>query len=425
MRKSNHCFLVVLVLLLTYPLFAQNTTEKVKVFLDCNRSWLCDFDYVRTELKMVEFVRDRFQSDVHVLITTQYSNSGGEQNEMNFLGQQRFAGLVDTLIYFNDPTSSDDDKRKQMVHYLKLGLIRYISKTSAGKDLEIKYLKDSSTAQKTEPKKDPWNYWTFSIGTSGFFSKNENYNSKNINLNFSASRETEKILTSVYFSHSINRDEATVSDTEKVKTNRDRTNLFYNITRKMNEHWGIGTDGGFRAEPFENLDAKINSTGYVEYSLFPYKKFNSQRIVFSYGLGFEYLDYRDTSLYFKTTEWQAKQTATIITSFIKPWGSINVGCFWSNYFEDFRKNNFSITGAVSWKVFKGFQFGLYGNYSFIRDQINLPKEGATRDDVLTRRRLIASKYDFNFGMGFSYRFGSVSNSAVHQTFKGLNYSINF
>ena len=405
--------------------FSQTNTEKVKVFLDCNREWLCDFDFVRTEMRMVDFVRDRFQSDVHILITTEFTNSGGDQTRMNFIGQLRFTGLTDTITYFNPPNATDDDKRKQMVQYLKLGLARYLARTNIAKDIEVNYKADTSSLTKTEPKKDPWNYWTFSVGVSGFVNSNESYDSKNFNGYFNASRETETRLTTLSINRSINRETVKISDSEKVKINRDRTSFFFDNRWKLSEHWGFGWDGGFRADEFQNLDARFFTTPWIEYSLFPYKKFNTERIVFSYGMGMEYNDYQDTSIFFKTHEWQAKQTAAAIASFTKPWGSINIGCFWSNYLSDFKKNNFSITGAVSWKVFKGFQFGLYGNYSFVHDQINLPKGTATRDDLLTRRRVIASSFNFDIGIGCSYRFGSIFNNAVHQTFKGLNYSVNF
>jgi len=42
--------------------------DSVKVFLDCvNVS--CDFDFFRTEITFVDYVRDRKQADVHLLIT--------------------------------------------------------------------------------------------------------------------------------------------------------------------------------------------------------------------------------------------------------------------------------------------------------------------------------------------------------------------
>jgi len=278
-------------------------------------------------MKMVDFVRDRFQSDVHILVKTEFTNSGGEKTQMNFLGQSRFSGLTDTITYFNDPTATDDDKRKQMVQYLKLGLTRYIMRTSVARDMEIKYLKDTSALKKAEPQKDRWNYWTFSVGISGFLNSSESLDSKNFNGNFNASRETEKRLSLVYLTHSVDRQIFSISDSEKVRTNRDRSSFFFDNRWKLAEHWGFGWDGGFRASQFENLDARLYTTPWIEYSLFPYKKFNSERIVFSYGLGVEYTNYKDSTIFFKTSEWQAKQTAAAIASFTKPWGSINFGCF--------------------------------------------------------------------------------------------------
>lgn len=38
-----------------------------KVFIDCED---CDLDYIRTEITFVNYVRDRKEAQVHVLITT-------------------------------------------------------------------------------------------------------------------------------------------------------------------------------------------------------------------------------------------------------------------------------------------------------------------------------------------------------------------
>ena len=72
-------FPALLLLLLTQASFAQ-PNAKTKVFIECSNSWLCDFDYLRTQLGMVDFVRDRFIADVHVQVNTQYTSSGSEQN---------------------------------------------------------------------------------------------------------------------------------------------------------------------------------------------------------------------------------------------------------------------------------------------------------------------------------------------------------
>ncbi|MBM3415461.1 MAG: hypothetical protein FJY20_03235 [Bacteroidetes bacterium] len=104
---------------------------------------------------------------------------------------------------------------------------------------------------------------------------------------------------------------------------------------------------------------------------------------------------------------------------------MNFGIFYSNYLSDFKKKNISFTGSFSWRIFKGFNVGGGGNYSIVRDQINISKGEASSTDVLTRRRALLSGYDYFFGVGFSYRIGSIFNNAVFPAMRGMNFSLNF
>jgi hypothetical protein len=425
MKKSMLCFVFLLV---GFTLSAQNTEKKsdakIKIFLDCTRPWLCDEDFLKNEFKMVDYVRDRFASDVHVILNTQFSGGGGEQNEMVCKGLGRFAHKSDTLRYFNDATMSDDDKRKKLLKFLNLGLIGYIAQSSIADNIQFVYTEAKKDSSASAKKKDPWNYWQFSLRTSGFFNGNKNYQSSDINAGLTADRETEKSRFRFRADNNVSRQVITV-DKEKVTINRDQQSSFINYVQKMNEHWGFGLGGEFSRSIFDNIDGRLIVSPSVEYSVKPYKNFNSERIVFQYEIGPQFSNYKDTTIYFKTKELLIQQKISAICSFTKPWGSINVGAFWSNYMDDFKKNNLGIGGGVSWRIFKGFQFAAGGNFQFVHDQISLPKDNASRDDVLTRRRLIASNYDYFVGMGFSYRFGSIYNSQVHPAFKGLNWSLNF
>ena len=76
------------------PLAAQDSTRTVqdsavRVFLDCPDTF-CDFDYYRTEITFVNWVRDRQFAQVHVLVTTQ-STGGGQEYTLSFIGLERFA----------------------------------------------------------------------------------------------------------------------------------------------------------------------------------------------------------------------------------------------------------------------------------------------------------------------------------------------
>jgi hypothetical protein len=427
MRKS--IFAAFAFTLLHFSAAAQHDAkkaEKVKIFLDCTRSWLCDYDYVRTEMKMVEFVRDRFVSDVHILVNTQFSSSGGEQNQINFMGQKRFPGIIDTLTYFNDPTVTDDDKRKKLVRYLKLGLVRYIAKTDAGKDLEIGYTKSDSSMkeEKAEAKKDKWNYWVYQFGGSASFNGNQNSRSSSTYGYINADRETEEWKTNFYVSY--NKSVSVfIQNSVESKFNTKDFSGGMQIAKSINKHWSYGFGAGFENELARNLKSAISIRPKLEYSFIPYSKFNSERIVLQYMLGPEYNNYYDTTAFYKTNELQLQQSLNLITSFNKPWGNINFGIFYSNYFDRISKNNLSFNGAVNWKISKGLLFGVYGYYSLVNDQIALRKDDATRDQLLTGNRELKSSFEYNLGFGFSYRFGSIANSIVNPRFKGLSYSVNF
>ncbi len=411
---------------LSLPFFgtAQTNGDKLKVFLECTQEWRCDFDFVKTEMTMVDFVRDRVGSDVHVMVNTQSSSSGGVQAKLYFLGLSRFANTTDTLEYFNDPTATEDEQRKKMVQYLKLGLTRYMAKTKMADQLNIGFTGTPVSGNTSAaPPVDKWNNWVFSVGSNASLNGDQNYKSRSFFGNFSADRETEewKVNAGVYLSNSV---DVYIQDSTESRYERQSYSGEFDVAKSINSHWSYGMSTGFENSLYSNIQAGYRLQGKLEYSVFPYSKFNTQRIVFQYRLGPSYNDYYDTTIYLKTKEWQTSQSISAIGSFTKPWGSVNLGIFFSNYFSDFEKNALSFNGAVSWKVAKGLQFALWGNYGLIHNQITLAKGNVPIDQILVRNRQLESSYQYNLGVGFSYRFGSMMNSIVNPRFKGLNYSIN-
>lgn len=422
MRKlfMSACLFVV-----TISSFAQNNSEKIKVFLDCTRPWLCDFDFVRSEIKIVDFVRDRLVSDVHVLVNMQNSSSGGSQAEMNFIGLRRFQNLLDTITYFNDPTSTEDDQRKRLVQYLKLGLTRFLSKTPYASQLQISFTDDGQKdSSRKESKQDPWRNWVFQVGGNASLSGSQNYKSKYFNGYMGADKETEE--WKINFGVSINQEiQSFIDDNGESRFSRKEYSSELQVAKAIDAHWSYGLAASYNNSLFSNIQTGLRLRPKLEYSVFPYSRFNSQRIVFQYMIGSVYNNYYDTTIFFKTKETQLQHSINMITSFTKPWGSINVGIFYSNYFDDFSKNNLSFNGAVSWRIAKGLNFALWGYYGLIHDQIGLRKGDASRDELLVKNRELLSSFEYNLGVGFSYRFGSIMNNIVNPRFKGLSYSINF
>ncbi|MGZ7066409.1 MAG: hypothetical protein ACXVI6_08640, partial [Candidatus Aminicenantales bacterium] len=134
MRRTGvvSCLLVsTLCLVALSPLPAQTTRPgqedldalkktAVKVYLDCGS---CDIEYIKNEITFVNYVRDRNEAQVHVLITTQGTGSGGREYTLTFIGQNGFADVKDVQRYFTSSTDTEDEIRRGLVQALRLGLM--------------------------------------------------------------------------------------------------------------------------------------------------------------------------------------------------------------------------------------------------------------------------------------------------------------
>jgi len=122
------------VLIMGLPVLGQNsdTTNtngiKPKIFIDGYHS---DFDQVRNEVNFVDYVRDRRQADIYLMVTRRRTGTGREYT-LTFNGQKSFSNINDTLYFHAADFDSDEIRRSAFINTLKRGLIRYINKTELG-----------------------------------------------------------------------------------------------------------------------------------------------------------------------------------------------------------------------------------------------------------------------------------------------------
>lgn len=173
-----------------------------------------------------------------------------------------------------------------MLQSLKLGLMQLIAKSPIAED-EIKYTADTVIILHKK-KSDPWNYWQFSMGASGFFDGNQNYKNSNVSVCTNASRETEKNRFNLYANNQFNGSSFTIYykdgngilvDSEVVNVSRDAQNIESSFAQKLSDHWAVGLSGMYVRSVFDDTDARIKLSPSIEYSIFSYKDFNTQRVV--------------------------------------------------------------------------------------------------------------------------------------------------
>lgn len=112
----------------------------LRVFFDCpGYASGCDFDFLRTELTWVNWVRNREDADVHALVTTQSTGGGGDEYTISLIGLRRFSARVDTLHFFTTGTSTRDEDRRGLVRILALGLASYAAATPLADRLSVSF----------------------------------------------------------------------------------------------------------------------------------------------------------------------------------------------------------------------------------------------------------------------------------------------
>jgi hypothetical protein len=101
-----------------------------------------------------------------------------------------------------------------------------------------------------------------------------------------------------------------------------------------------------------------------------------------------------------------------------PWGSLGGSVNFSQHLNHLDRKRLSMFGNTNVRLFKGFSFNVFGNYSKISDQIGLAKGEISTEEVLLRLRQRATGYSYFMNFGINYSFGSIFNSTVNPRFGG-------
>lgn len=411
MNHQNCVSLVLIILtLVTYGFSQSNGVDDIpRVYIDC---WMCDHDYIKTEITFVNYVTQRQESDIHILVTDRRTGSGGEEVTLTFIGQDSFLGLNDTLVFTTGPTATRDQTREEMVRVLKLGLVPFISKTSFAKNLSISFTEPEEEVQILKGK---WNNWVFRISLSSNANGEDLQNSFSLYSSITASRITDD--WKINLSSTGNYNEGNFEfDESSVKSIRRNNGFFASIIRSLTDHWSIGVFTGISSESFRNIEYDISLGPGLEYNIFPYSESTRRQLSFTYMIGPTYSDYIEETIYLKDKEKLFGQELSISLELEQPWGTVNTFLSGSHYFHDFQKNKLQAGGFISVNIFKGLSLYITGSISGIHDQLSLPRGGATMEEVLLQQIQLATQYNYFGSIGLSFSFGSIYSNIVNPRF---------
>jgi hypothetical protein len=415
---------------LIVPAAAQNppdTTRSaldsaLRVFFDCpNFGQGCDFDFIRTEITFVNWVRDRESADVHLLVSTQETGGGGDEYTLTFIGRGRFSGTTDTLRFFSASTQTSDEIRRGLARVIKVGLIHYVARTPLADKIQISYTAPSAQRAGTAVN-DPWNYWVFTVRLGGNYFAEKSQNFFNANSGLSATRTTDlwKFNFSVNGRYSesnfhLRQDSVTAFTIRSVQRRYDGNAL---LVRSLGNHWSAGLRGSGSQSTFLNQRHVLTLTPAIEYAFFPYSQSTRRFVTLQYAVGINQAAYLDTTIYERTQETLPIQRFTLSVTATQPWGTVFVSAEGSAFYRNntLNKNSLSFFGNADIRLFKGFSLSLFGSVAFIHDQLFLPKAGVDEATLLLQRRQLETSFSYQAFLSLSYRFGSTFNNIVNPRF---------
>jgi hypothetical protein len=320
--------------------------------------------------------------------------------------------MNDTLAFVSAQDATQDDVRKAMVQSLNMGLLRYVAKTSFADQFSIIYNGEESEQKIIE---DKWDNWVFRLGANGYHRGEESSQSLSIRSGFSADRITEnwKFRSSLDVNYNEDHFEKDDGDITSFSKSQKVSGL---LVKSLSDHWSAGIYSTASASTYSNLKSSFNASPAIEYNLYPYSESTHRELRFLYRVGYQYNYYDEQTVYDKIKEGLVQQGLTIDWELKEPWGSIDTRFTASNYFHDLDKNRLEFFSRIRLSLFRGFSLDVNGGYTSIHDQLSLAKGEVSTEELLLRRKQLATQYRFWSSVGFSYTFGSIYNNVVNPRF---------
>ncbi|MDX1577265.1 MAG: hypothetical protein R3266_02225 [Gemmatimonadota bacterium] len=390
--------------------------DAVRVFVDCER-WLCEDDFFRREVPFVDYVLDREDAQVHVLIVGQRTGSGGLSLTLDFIGREDFEGLDDRQLVTIPPDVPEEERQERIARGLAAGLIRYVARTSTLEQIRFEFEGEAGPPGLTTAEDDPWDFWVFRASLSGSYEAEDRQDDFSIDGGLSANRVTEELKIELRVDGEYQEESFDVDSTTTVTSLERNYDFDGLVVRSLGPHWSLGAETQLEHSTFRNRQVSVRVAPALEYNLFRYEDSERKQLTFLYSVGFNSFSWREETVFGETSEVRLDQSLRVSLAVRQPWGEAGGELLASHFLDDIERNRLSAGAFIDLRITRGLSLDLRGQAVRIRDQINLPAGGATPEEVLLELQELQTGFSYEFDIGFSYRFGSIFNNVVNPRFE--------
>jgi hypothetical protein len=424
------CFLLIASLLsplATTSLSAQDQAAPedaprlLNVFLDCHLILSCDTDHFRREITFVNWVRQREDAQVHLILT--YTPSGaGNEYQFDNIGIGDFRGQDSHLTWASSNVNTRDEIINGITRTMALGFVPYAQQLGLAEQLRVEFQAADPIQRARQTRgvqaagEDPWDSWVFRLNARADVSGEDKRKVRNFNGTLSADRITDDIKLELSLTGSSNVTKNELSNGGWFTSDRQSWSATGVAVKSLTDHWSLGSQFGASSSSVANRRIGYRAAPALEWNLFPYSESTREQLIFMYQVGASWVDWWEETIYEETEEWVFDHRLRVDLNFRQPWGNGGTALQVGSLLDDFGKWEMTLSGTMNFRLFRGFSFNVGGNYNVIRNQIGLRRRNLSDEEILTARRELATDSSYGLNLGFTFDFGSVFNNVVNTRF---------
>lgn len=384
-----------------------------KLHLICPQT--CFEDYLRQELSYFDVVRDRYQSDLTLLIVRQKAANGGERMSVRVLPPEHGVPEHSTV---SQPAASAEQTRRQLLQEVLAALYGALSDTPhrAAFQLSLPQRLDGSLSRVD----DAWDHWVVSPEQKGVVDAESNFHFVELHSALTFRRVTEQHRLRLRGTYSRSFSRFVLEDGSELTGGAYEWSGRVSYARTVGQRWALGFAATERSSKFENLRGHAHGGAVAEVNLFPYTENVNKQVRVAYQAG-PWLDW-----YFEPTRdgvlhrVRPYQAVTLVADANQRWGSLQWAFQFNSLLDEPAKWRLGTAAIASLRLFEGLAFNLMGQAALVRDQLSLRARPLTDTDLLLGNVQQETNFKVQLEFGLSYTFGSVHDTIVNPRFGRLD-----
>lgn len=302
--------ILIIFCLLSISAFTQvSLNGRLSVFMEGR---IIDFNYIRNNIKFVDFVTDSKIADVHVIVSRKKTGGGGSEYTLAYYGKD-FKKLGDfSLSCITYSFETKVQTREKMAKTLTAGLLPYVNEKNGAVNISITQIaREDSEYDKVSNNTDtanidPWKNWVFRVGLRVGLSGEEQKKNNSYSMDFEGKKITDQWKFQTNYNYY--RRESKITNIEDgveeiINSLRLTKNLNIQYVYSMSSRWSWGVFLQATQSTYQNNKAKVEFTPALQYNFFPWSEVDRRSFTVTYKVGPSYNEYYETTILDKDLEW--------------------------------------------------------------------------------------------------------------------------